>query len=254
MQPRPVILITNDDGVKSPGIRALIDTMRPLGRLVVVAPDKPQSGTAHAVTLNIPLRYELLEKGDDYEEYSCNGTPADCVKLAHKVIMKQLPDLVVSGINHGSNASINIIYSGTMAAVFEGAMEGIPSIGFSLCNYRWDADFNPALPFVEKITKRVIEEGLPEGVCLNVNIPFNEGEAIKGMRVCRQANGTWLEEFDERSDPGGRPYFWLKGVFARIGNGDDTDEWALEHGYRIRGTRSLRFYSKACHRIPAALG
>jgi 5'-nucleotidase len=231
MKQRPVILITNDDGVKAPGIRALIETMRTLGQVVVVAPDKPQSGTAHAVTLNIPLRFEILAKETDYEEYSCNGTPADCVKIAHKVIMKRLPDLVVSGINHGSNASINIIYSGTMAAVFEGAMEGVPSIGFSLCDYSWEADFRPIQPFVGKIAQRVLAEGLPEGVCLNVNIPFKPGEEIRGIRVCRQANGTWLEDFDERTDPGGRPYFWLKGVFARIGNGDDTDEWALEHNY-----------------------
>jgi 5'-nucleotidase len=231
MQPKPLILVTNDDGVRAPGIRALIETLKPLGRLVVVAPDKPQSGTAHAVTLNTPLRFELLTKEPDFEEYSCNGTPADCVKIAHRVIMKQLPDLVVSGINHGSNASINIIYSGTMAAVFEGAMEGVPSIGFSLLDYSWEADFAPALPWVRQIVGKVLHEGLPEGVCLNVNIPSSPGREIAGIRVCRQANGTWIEDFDERTDPGGRPYFWLKGVFAKIGNGEDTDEWALEHNY-----------------------
>jgi 5'-nucleotidase len=230
MQHKPLILVCNDDGVSSPGIRALISVVRPMGRVVVVAPDKPQSGTAHAVTINHPLRLDLLNKEEDYEEYSCSGTPADCVKVAYKVVMKRRPDLLVSGINHGSNASINIIYSGTMAAVFEGAMAGVPSIGFSLCDYSWEADFGPSLPFVTKIIRRVILKGLPEGTCLNVNIPAKPGKKIRGIRVCRQANGTWLEDFDERKDPGGRPYFWLKGVFARVGNGEDTDIAALEKG------------------------
>ena len=231
MQPKPLILVCNDDGVSAPGIRALISIVRPLGQVVVVAPDKPQSGTAHAVTINHPLRLDLIRKEEDYEEYSCSGTPADCVKLAYKIVMKRRPDVLVSGINHGSNASINIIYSGTMAAVFEGAMAGVPSIGFSLCDYSWEADFGPSLPFVEKIIRRVIGKGLPEGIGLNVNIPAGKDRPLRGIRIARQANGTWLEDFDERKDPGGRPYFWLKGVFARIGNGEDTDESALEQGY-----------------------
>jgi 5'-nucleotidase len=231
MQHKPLILVSNDDGVSSPGIRALISVVRPLGRVVVVAPDKPQSGTAHAVTINHPLRLDLIRAEKDYEEYSCSGTPADCVKLAFKVVMKRRPDLLVSGINHGSNASINIIYSGTMAAVFEGAMAGVPSIGFSLCDYSWEADFNPATPFVTGIVERVLRKGLPDGVCLNVNIPAKQRKKIKGTRVCRQANGTWLEDFDQRKDPGGRPYFWLKGVFAQVGNGADTDISAIERGY-----------------------
>lgn len=230
MPHKPLILVCNDDGVTAPGIRALIRVVRPFGRIVVVAPDRPQSGTAHAVTINNPLRLDLLRKEEDYEEYSCSGTPADCVKLAFKVVMKRRPDLLVSGINHGSNASINIIYSGTMAAVFEGAMAGIPSVGFSLCDFSWDADFEPALPFVRTIVERVIHKSLPPGVALNVNIPARPGVPISGIRVCRQANGTWLEDFDERKDPGGRPYYWLKGVFARIGNGEETDEAALEQG------------------------
>lgn len=230
MQQKPLILICNDDGVTAPGIRALIGIARPMGRVVVVAPDRPQSGTAHAVTINNPLRLNLLSREADYEEYSCSGTPADCVKLAYKVVMKRRPDLLLSGINHGSNASINIMYSGTMAAVFEGAMAGVPSIGFSLCDYSWEADFGPSLPFVEKIIRRVAGKGLPDGVGLNVNIPARPGQQIRGIRVCRQANGTWLEDFDERLDPGGRPYYWLKGVFARIGNGEETDEAALEKG------------------------
>jgi 5'-nucleotidase len=231
MSSKPLILITNDDGITSPGIRALADIVRPLGHVVVVAPDKPQSGTAHAVTISNPLRLERMRKEGGYEEYSCSGTPADCVKLACRVVMNRRPDFLFAGINHGSNASINIIYSGTMAAVFEGAMAGVPSAGFSLCNYEWDADLAPALPNVRTIAERIISRGLPEGVCLNVNIPGEPDRKIEGIRVCRQANGTWLEDFDQRKDPGGRPYYWLKGQFARIDDGEDTDEWALEHGY-----------------------
>ncbi len=231
MQSRPLILVTNDDGFNSPGIRALTAVARTLGHVVVVAPDKPQSGTAHAVTISNPLRLELLRKEDGLEEYQCSGTPADCVKLACRVVLNRRPDFLLSGINHGSNASINVIYSGTMAAVFEGAMAGVPSIGFSLCNYSWDADLAPAIPGIRMITERVIREGLPAGVCLNVNIPGDTRTGIQGTRVCRQANGTWLEDFDQREDPGGRPYYGLKGQFARIDDGEDTDEWALEHGF-----------------------
>lgn len=227
---QPLILISNDDSIKAPGIRALIEFVRPFGKVVVVAPDRPQSGTAHAVTINTPLRLELISREEDYEEYTCSGTPADCIKLAHKVVLKRKPDLLVSGINHGSNASINIIYSGTMAAVFEGAMAGVPSIGFSLCDYRWDADFKRTEGVVKDIVSTVLAHGLPDGVCLNVNIPGTP-EKVKGIKVCRQAGGTWLEEFDERKDPAGRDYYWLHGVFARIGNGEDTDERALEQGY-----------------------
>lgn len=231
MADKPLILITNDDSIKAPGIRALIDTVRPFGKIIVLAPDRPQSGTAHAVTINIPLRIELITKEEDYEEYCCNGTPADCVKLAFKVILKRRPDFLFSGINHGTNASINIIYSGTMAAVFEGAMSGVPSVGFSLDNYSMLADFNPSGKFVRAIVEKVIRNGLPDGVCLNVNIPAVPENEIKGIKICRQAEGTWLEDFDEREDPNGRKYYWMKGVFAKIGDGPDTDQWAVEHNY-----------------------
>jgi 5'-nucleotidase len=231
MTEKPLILITNDDGVKAPGIRALINYIRPLGRVVVVAPDRPQSGTAHAVTIAHPLRIELILKETDYEEYSCNGTPADCVKLAFKIVMGRRPDFLFSGINHGSNASINIVYSGTMAAVLEGALAGVPSVGFSLNNYSLNADFGPSGQFVRSIASNVVSNGLPEGVCLNVNIPDVSVEKIKGIRVCRQAAGTWQEDFDEREDPNGRKYYWMKGVYAQIGNGEDTDQWAVENNY-----------------------
>jgi 5'-nucleotidase len=231
MMEKPLILITNDDSVKAPGIRALISYIRPFGRVVVVAPDRPQSGTAHAVTIAHPLRLELITKETDYEEYSCNGTPADCVKLAFKIVMRRRPDFLFSGINHGTNASINIIYSGTMAAVLEGALAGVPSVGFSLDNYSLKADFGPCARFVKTIASSVIAHGLPNGVCLNVNIPDVPENEIKGIKVCRQAEGTWEEDFDEREDPHGSKYYWMKGVYAMIGNGQDTDQWAVENNY-----------------------
>lgn len=231
MKDKPLILITNDDGVTAPGIRALISYIRPFGRVVVVAPDRPQSGTAHAVTIAQPLRFELITKDTDYEEYSCNGTPADCVKMAFKLVMRRRPDFLFSGINHGTNASINIIYSGTMAAVLEGALVGVPSVGFSLNNYSLKANFGPSGQTVKTIVADVIENGLPKGVCLNVNIPDVPENEIRGIRICRQAEGTWEEDFDEREDPQGRKYYWMKGVYAQIGNGRDTDQWAVENGY-----------------------
>jgi 5'-nucleotidase len=231
MSEKPLILITNDDSVKAPGIRALISYIRPFGRVVVVAPDRPQSGTAHAVTIEHPLRLEQITREKEYEEFTCNGTPADCVKLAFKVVMRRRPDFLFSGINHGTNASINIIYSGTMAAVLEGALAGVPSVGFSLNNYSKDADFGPSGPYVKKIVSEVISGGLPAGVCLNVNIPDVPEKEIRGIRICRQAGGTWQEDFDEREDPHGREYYWMKGVYVMTGNGEDTDQWAVEHNY-----------------------
>ena len=231
MPEKPIIFVTNDDGISSGGIRTLIDVMRQMGKVIVVAPDKPQSGTAHAITINVPLRLKTIVKEPEYEEYSCNGTPSDCVKLGFKVVLRGRPDLLVSGINHGSNSSINIIYSGTMAAVFEGAMAGVPSVGFSLLDYSPDADFQHCRKYVKMITEKVIAENLPEGICLNVNIPAVPENEIRGIRICRQANGTWQEDFDERIDPIGRNYYWLKGIFLKIGNGEDTDEWVLDNNW-----------------------
>jgi 5'-nucleotidase len=228
---KPLIFVTNDDGIHAHGIRMLIEQMRKIGKVVVVAPDKPQSGTAHAITIHTPLRLKFHAGEPGYEEYSCNGTPADCVKLGFKVVMKRHPDLLVSGINHGSNSSVSIIYSGTMAAVFEGAMAGVPSIGFSFNNYSPDAGMESCSAIVSKIAQKVLDEGLPEGVCLNVNIPDVPENELKGIRICRQAGGTWQEDFDERLDPIGRKYYWLTGIFVKTGNGNDTDEWALENNY-----------------------
>ncbi|MEI6174846.1 MAG: 5'/3'-nucleotidase SurE [Bacteroidota bacterium] len=231
MKDKPLILITNDDSVKAPGIRALINYIRPFGRVVVVAPDRPQSGTAHAVTIAHPLRLDLITRETGYEEYSCDGTPADCVKMAFKIVMRRRPDFLFSGINHGTNASINIVYSGTMAAVLEGALAGVPSVGFSLNNYSLKADFGPSEKFIKTIVSDVVSKGLPTGVCLNVNIPDVPEDQIKGIKVCRQAEGTWEEDFDEREDPNGRKYYWMKGVYVSTGNGKDSDQWAIENNY-----------------------
>ena len=231
MPRKPLILLTNDDSIKAPGLRCLIEIVKPFGKVVVVAPDKPQSGTAHAVTVNHPLRLHLISKETDYEEYSCNGTPADCVKLAFKVVLKRRADFLFSGINHGTNSSINIIYSGTMAAVLEGALAGVSSAGFSLADSSQDADFRPSAPYIKKIVQEVISHKLPEGVCLNVNIPAIPGNKIRGIKVCRQSEGTWQEDFIERTDPQGRKYYWMTGVFVKTGHGKDTDEWAMDNRY-----------------------
>jgi len=228
---KPVILVTNDDGITAPGIRVLIEVMRELGEVVVVAPDKSQSGTGHAITLHDPLRLDEVKIDHKHVEYSCSGTPVDCVKLAVNVVLHRKPDLCVSGVNHGSNSSINVIYSGTMSAALEGAIEGIPSIGFSLCNSSIDADFNAARKYVRAITENTLKHGLPAGSCLNVNIPDIHEDEIKGVRVCRQAKANWEEEFEVRKDPNGKTYYWLTGDFKNYDHGEDTDEWALANNY-----------------------
>ncbi len=228
---RPIILVTNDDGIAAPGLRTLIKVMRNLGSVVVVAPDKPRSGTGHAITIATPLRVFPVHEEEDYREYSCSGMPVDCVKLGTQIILKTKPDLLVSGINHGSNASINVVYSGTMAAVFEAAIDKIPSIGFSLLDYSKNADFSHTVEYIEKIAKDVLTCGLPEGVCLNVNFPAIPAEEVRGIKVCRQAMGSWIEEFDERVDPRGGDYYWITGVFSNPDHKEGTDTWALENNY-----------------------
>jgi 5'-nucleotidase len=232
MSKKPLILVTNDDGINAPGIRTLITVMKTIGDVVVVAPDSPQSGMGHAITLNATLyATEVNIDNGPQKEFSCSGTPADCVKLAIREILGKTPDLCVSGINHGSNASINVIYSGTMSAAIEAGIEGIPAIGFSLLDYSWDANFEASKSFVKKITEQVLEHGLPNGVVLNVNIPNIEEKEIKGIKVCRQARANWVEEFDKRKTPQGKDYYWLTGKFVNLDGGEDTDEWALENGY-----------------------
>lgn len=229
---RPLILVTNDDGIVAPGIRTLIEVMKELGDVVVVAPDSPQSAMGHAITINNTLKLEKVTLDKDLsQEYSCSGTPVDCVKIAVNEILNRKPDLCVSGINHGSNSSINVIYSGTMSAAVEAGIEGIPAIGFSLLDYSWDANFEPIKSHVKQIAQGVLEKGLPEGVILNVNFPKLSKEDIKGIKICRQAKAMWQEEFDKRTNPQGKEYYWLTGKFVNQDKGTDTDEWALENGY-----------------------
>ena len=232
MTKKPLILVTNDDGINAPGIRTLIDVMNTIGDVVVVAPDSPQSGMGHAITLDSTLYAEEVNiKNDSHKEYSCSGTPADCVKLAIRELLPRTPDLCVSGINHGSNSSINVIYSGTMSAALEAGIEGIPAIGFSLLDYSWNANFDASKKYVKTITENVLKEGLPNGVVLNVNIPNSSEKHIKGIKICRQAKANWVEEFDKRKTPQGRDYYWLTGKFVNLDGGEDTDESALENGY-----------------------
>jgi len=228
---KPLILVTNDDGVFAPGIRVLIKVMRTIGNVVVVAPDKPQSGMGHAITVGVPVRLQKIKSEKNYKEYACNGTPVDCVKIAKDIIIKGNPDLLVSGINHGSNASVNIIYSGTMSAAIEGSMENIPSIGFSLTDMSYHADFSHTEKYIAQITKTVLKNKLPDGICLNVNFPPKSKKKLNGLAVCRQARAYWKEKFDARTDPHGRNYYWLTGVYENLDAGKDTDEWALKHNY-----------------------
>ncbi len=231
---KPLILVTNDDGITAPGLRTLVALMKTLGDVIVVAPDSPQSGMGHAITLDSTL-YSKKMKTDTNdtgnEEYSCSGTPADCVKLALQELLDRKPDICVSGINHGSNSSINVIYSGTMSAAIEAGIEGIPAIGFSLCDYNWDADFSHAGDFITEIVTQALTNRIPKGVVLNVNIPKLKKKDIKGIKICRQAKANWKEKFDKRTSPMGKDYYWLTGKFELLDKGEDTDEWALANGF-----------------------
>jgi 5'-nucleotidase len=231
---KPLILVTNDDGITAPGLRTLVRCMQEIGEVVVVAPDSPQSGMGHAITIDNTLyskRVVIDPHAGAPREYSCSGTPADCVKLALQEILDRRPDICVSGINHGSNSSINVIYSGTMSAAIEAGIEGIPAIGFSLCDYSWEADFTPAEEAVKKIVAEALENKIPKGVVLNVNIPKVNQGGLKGIKVCRQARANWKEKFDKRTNPSGKDYYWLTGEFQLMDKGEDTDEWALSQGY-----------------------
>ena len=231
---KPLILVSNDDGITSTGIRNLVDVVKELGEVIVVAPDSPQSGMGHAITVGDTLRLNESHIFEGVKAYECSGTPADCVKMARHFVLKnnhRQPDLVVSGINHGSNTSISVLYSGTMSAAIEGAIEGTPAIGFSLCDYSHKADFSHTAEYVRKIVKQVLAKGLPKGTALNVNIPPKRNENIKGIRICRQANAKWVEDFDQRFDPNGRSYFWMTGNFVNFDKGEDNDEWAIANNY-----------------------
>jgi len=229
---KPLILVSNDDGITSPGIRTLVNVMKEIGEVVVVAPDSPQSGMGHAITVANTLRLDKSLAFEDVEAWECSGTPADCVKLGkHYVLKDRKPDLVVSGINHGSNSSISVLYSGTMSAAIEAAIEGLPAIGFSLCDFGHEADFSHTEEFVELIARQALAHGIPVGTALNVNFPKKSDDKIAGVKVCRQARAKWEEEFEERLDPNKRRYFWMTGNFVNPDKGEDTDEWALAHNY-----------------------
>ena len=226
---KPLILITNDDGHDAPGIEVLTRLMMQIGDVVVVAPDGARSAQSNALTVTHPIRFKKLEEKEGIIRYSCTGTPTDCVKLALNEIVERKPDLVVAGINHGSNSAINVIYSGTMGAVLEGCENGILSIGFSLTNHSLDADFSVFEKYVLQITREALKNGLPHATCLNVNAPVGE---IKGIRIARQCDGRWTKEYAKRTDPRGGSYFWLTGSFENHEpDSEDTDEWALDHGY-----------------------
>jgi len=229
---QPTILITNDDGITAPGIRNLIEAVKDLGKIVVVAPDKAQSGMGHAITIGQPLRMTKMDMFGDIEAWQTSGTPVDCVKLAVDKILHGKPDLCLSGINHGANHSINVIYSGTMSAAMEASIESIPSIGFSLLDYSYEADFAAARHYVKTIVSSLLQQKkLDKHLLLNVNIPSSPLELIKGVKICRQAYAKYEEDFEERKDPHGKKYYWLTGEFINFDKGRDTDVWALEHNY-----------------------
>ena len=227
----PVILITNDDGITAPGIKNLIEAVRDLGKVVVVAPDKPQSGMGHAITIGVPLRLHKVNFFGDIEAYQCTGTPVDCVKLAVDKVLHSKPDICISGINHGANHSINVIYSGTMSAAVEAAIESIPAIGFSLLDYAIDADFTAARKYARIIVEQLLAAPPDKHCVLNVNIPIATVDEIKGIKICRQAYAKYEEDFIERDDPHGRKYYWLTGEFVNFDEGTDTDVWALANKY-----------------------
>ena len=228
---RPLILITNDDGVVAKGLRTLVEVAREFGDVVVMAPSQNSSGKSHSLTTERPLRAHELSKSEGLTVNTCDGTPVDCVKLAVEYFCPRVPDLVLSGINHGSNSSINVLYSGTMGAVIEATALGIDAIGFSLLNHNPEADFSGCLPSVRHIIGGVLREGLPEDVSLNVNIPRLPADQIKGIRICHEAKARWLDSFEQRTDPQGRPYWWLTGKFDCENPPESSDEWALANGY-----------------------
>ncbi len=231
MSGKPKILISNDDGYQAKGLVKLTDLMRQIGDVTVVSTEQQMSAQSHSMTIRDPLKVRLLEKDSGYVKYVCSGRPVDCVKFGCQYLLPEKPDIVVSGINHGSNASVNVIYSGTMSAVVEACMNGVPAIGFSLDEYSSDAYFDHIDSFIVDFTKKVLEDGLPKGVCLNVNFPkFSEG-GIKGVRVCHQADGHWEEKYERRVDPFGRDYFWITGDFVEDGQDENSDMNALRNNY-----------------------
>ena len=227
-----LILVTNDDGLYAPGLRTLFEVMEEFGKVVVISTMESQSGMSQALTVKTPLRVKLLEENEKHMIYACNGTPTDSIKLAVNQLLVRNPDFVVAGINHGANASVSVLYSGTMAAALEGCLYGITSVGFSLNNFSPTADFSVCKKFIRIIMKKLASEPLPAGICLNVNIPSAGKRDIRGIKICRQSKGNWKEEFEKRKDPMGKTYYWLTGFFQNHEpDADDTDEWAIANNY-----------------------
>ncbi len=227
-----LILLTNDDGLYAEGLNTLAEVLEGFGKVVIVSTIESRSGMSQALTVKMPIRVKLLKETEYRKVYACSGTPTDGVKIAINQLLERKPDWVVSGINHGANASVSVIYSGTMAAAIEGCLYGIDSVGFSLNNFSASADFKPSGKIVKDVMTRISNSGLPEGVCLNVNIPSCELKDIKGIKICRQARGNWREEFEKRKDPMGKTYYWLTGIFQNHEpEAKDTDEWALSNNY-----------------------
>jgi len=229
---RPLIFVTNDDGINAKGLQALIDIVKPFGKVVVVAPEEGQSGMSHALTVKTPIRLRKIEQKEGFEKYAVSGTPVDCVKLAFNQLLSRRPDLVVSGVNNGSNSSVSVVYSGTMGAAIEGCLYGVPSVGFSSLDMNSNQDFELAKRFCGTIVEKVLSEGISQGTCLNVNLPAIKADECKGVKICRQNKGRWIEEFEKRTDPHGGEYYWLTGSFENHEpESTDTDEWALNHKY-----------------------
>ena len=230
---RKLILVTNDDGYASKGLAAAVEVARTFGRVVVVAPETMQSGMSQAITMYSPLYLRRIREEEDVRVYAFSGTPVDCVKMAFDYLLRgKRVDLVLSGINHGSNSAVNVLYSGTMGAAIEGSFYGCPAVGLSLTDYSADADFDAAALYGERILRRLLEGGVQPPLCLNVNVPVGRPEELRGIRLCRQNRGFWREEFYRHEDPRGREYFWLTGDFVnQEPEAEDTDEWALAHGY-----------------------
>jgi 5'-nucleotidase len=227
-----LILITNDDGLYAAGLRTLLEVIEDFGKVVMISTMESMSGMSQALTVKTPLRVKLLEENERHRIYACNGTPTDSVKLAINQLLEKMPDWVVSGINHGANASVSVLYSGTMAAAIEGCLYGIPSVGFSLNNFSPAADFSVCKKYIRQVMKKIEKHSLPKGICLNVNIPSAPKNEIKGIRICRQSKGNWKEEFEKRKDPMGKTYYWLTGIFQNHEpDSTDTDEWALANNY-----------------------
>ncbi|MCF0212149.1 MAG: 5'/3'-nucleotidase SurE [Bacteroidales bacterium] len=234
---KPLILIGNDDGFQAKGLRTLIDVAREVGDVIVMCTGHNASAKSFSLTTYVPLRAQLMEHEDATNQqgaltlYATNGTPADTIKLGLEHFCPRRPDLMLSGINHGSNASINVVYSGTMGAALEAVINGIPAVGFSILEHDADADFSVCQPYIRDIVRRVVSQGIPQGVCLNVNFPYQEKGPIQGVKVCRAARAVWQNSYAKRTDPRGRDYFWMTGDFVCTDMAEDTDEWALAHSY-----------------------